>query len=546
MNYFVLRALATEWNDLFRGGQILDVWSQSANEQSIGLKKDGDEHTVRIHCDPKLPLLFRSPGYGRAKRNSASLFDGLAGKRVVSIYCAERDRFVFVELEGGAVLQIQLFGSRPNVFWVQDGRIRESFLLNENWKGKGAPASRPAPIVDSLDEFTRRWPLNRKTVVQALSAAIPLFDRQLAKETVFRVGLDPLGPPQDVGFDAIGQLFHTVSELDAELESSKPVVYWRDPFVEAFSLIQLDSVNEEWREERFDTADAALGVFSKRKLAQRRFDDVFKPIESALVKAHRKHSRSAEAMLSELEKPSRADKYEMWGHLLMAQATNLESGQDTITLPNIMGDGADVKITLDQALSGIENAQRYYEKARKTREARRHAESRWKGVQAQSGDAGSLLEELRTLTKYAEVEAYLKSNKLELAQFARPGAVGEVQLPFRQYKIEGWEIRVGKNAKSNAALTTKHSGPHDLWLHARGVPGSHVVIRRPGKIAEVPKAVIEAAAQIAAHFSDAKSQQLAPVIVTERKYVRPIKGGPLGLVRVDREDVVMVEPGLPT
>jgi predicted ribosome quality control (RQC) complex YloA/Tae2 family protein len=53
------------------------------------------------------------------------------------------------------------------------------------------------------------------------------------------------------------------------------------------------------------------------------------------------------------------------------------------------------------------------------------------------------------------------------------------------------------------------------------------------------------AAAIAAHFSDAKTQSLVPVIVTERKYVRPVKGGAPGLVRIDREDVVLVEPGLP-
>ena len=192
-----------------------------------------------------------------------------------------------------------------------------------------------------------------------------------------------------------------------------------------------------------------------------------------------------------------------------------------------------------------EAAKHCYAMARGAREPGRHAKERWASVQRQADDAGELLAQLQAREHYADLEAFLKDNKAALAQFTRPEAVGEERVPYRRFEIDGWEIRVGKNAKSNATLTTKLSGPHDLWLHARGVPGSHVVIRRPNKTTQVPKPSIEAAAQIAAHFSDARTQPLAPVIVTERKYVRPVKGGPPGLVRVDRVDVVWVGPGLP-
>jgi len=330
-----------------------------------------------------------------------------------------------------------------------------------------------------------------------------------------------------------------------DLRSPRPTVYWRGAFAEAFSIIPLKSARENWRAEQFDSVDAAIGVFSKRQLAQRRFMEAYKPLESALAASHRKRARGAQEMLSELEKPSRAGRYEAWGHLLMAQAADLGAGQETITLPDILNEGEDVTIKLDSAHTVVENAQRFYAKARQTREARRHAEERWTSIQAQAGQAGELLKKLHALERYTDLEIFLKDNKAALARFTRPEAVGEERQPYRRFEIDDWEIRVGKNAKSNASLTTKLSGPHDLWLHARGVSGSHVVIRRPNKTTEVPKSVIEAAAQIAAHYSDAKSQPLAPVIVTERKYVRPIKGGPPGLVRVDREDVVMVEPGIP-
>src|SRR5690606_17915737 len=80
-----------------------------------------------------------------------------------------------------------------------------------------------------------------------------------------------------------------------------------------------------WRAEPFETVDEAVRVFARRLLAQRRFDALYRPLEAALAAAHRKRARSAEAMLEELEKPSRADRYEAWGHLLMAQAISSPS-----------------------------------------------------------------------------------------------------------------------------------------------------------------------------------------------------------------------------
>ena len=124
--------------------------------------------------------------------------------------------------------------------------------------------------------------------------------------------------------------------------------------------------------------------------------------------------------------------------------------------------------------------------------------------------------------------------------------MGEEREPFRRFALPGgFEAWVGKNAKGNAELTTRYAQPHDLWLHARGVPGSHVVIRRDSKTVMPDRRAVEMAAALAAYHSNAKTQSLVPVIVTERKYVRPIKGGPPGLVRIDREDVVLVEPKRP-
>ena len=252
-------------------------------------------------------------------------------------------------------------------------------------------------------------------------------------------------------------------------------------------------------------------------------------------------------MLTELATPSRADRYETWGHLLMAQGSGEGPGRESVTLPDIISGTSDpIEIPLDPALSAIKNAERFYDKARRTRRARETAEARWESVQADADGTAELLERLRQLEKVPELREFLETEKAAIARWTGGRGRSDASEPFRRIALPGGlEALVGRNGRSNAHLTTRVARPHDLWLHARGVPGSHVVVRRETRTTEVPRVAVEAAARIAAHYSDARTQSLAPVIVTERKYVRPIKGGAPGLVRIDRETVLDVEPGLP-
>ena len=116
-------------------------------------------------------------------------------------------------------------------------------------------------------------------------------------------------------------------------------------------------------------------------------------------------------------------------------------------------------------------------------------------------------------------------------------------MPFHEFEFKGYKIWVGRNAESNDKLTLKYSHKDDLWLHAKDVAGSHVLIKhQSGK--NFPKDVIERAAELAAYNSKRKTDSLCPVTVTPKKFVRKRKGDPAGAVVVEREDVIMVEPKL--
>ncbi len=543
MDWFTLRLLADDWAAALAGARIADAWTQAPRELSLLVETPGGEtSTLRLLCDPALTVAFRAPGGGRQKRNTADALPGLAGRTVRLVRAADRDRVLHLHLHGGEQLVATLFGPRPNVFRVAaDGTVRDAFLRAADWTDREAPTGRPAPDPATPDAVAARWPTGVRTLAQAVRRAAPLLPAALAADAVRAAGLDPDAATPEACPDALAE---SVAELRARLESPSMHVAWRGEIAEALLPVALLHPPAGWTQEAFSGADGAVRVWARRSLAQARFTTRFRPLESALASAAGRRERAAEAMLAELSQPSRADRYEAWGHLLMASAAGQPAGAETVTVPDLLGDGAPVEIPLDEARTAVENAERYYDRARTARRARASAEARWEAVHDEAERTADLLARLRAVDTLPALDALLADEADAIAALVRPEATGGATEPFRRVALpDGWTALVGRNAKQNANLTTHVARPHDLWLHARGVPGSHVVVPRASKTAAVPEHVVRAAAAVAAQYSEAKTQAVVPVTVTERKYVRPVKGGAPGLVRVERERVVDVAPG---
>jgi predicted ribosome quality control (RQC) complex YloA/Tae2 family protein len=124
--------------------------------------------------------------------------------------------------------------------------------------------------------------------------------------------------------------------------------------------------------------------------------------------------------------------------------------------------------------------------------------------------------------------------------------VGSKGRPYRTIVVSGFEILVGRGDEDNEVLTFEVAEPHDLWLHvAGGTPGSHVVVRNPGR-GDVPREVVEAAAAAAAWYSKARNAARVEVHVCRASDVSKPRGAPAGLVELARWKSVRVRPGVPS
>ena len=202
-------------------------------------------------------------------------------------------------------------------------------------------------------------------------------------------------------------------------------------------------------------------------------------------------------------------------------------------------------IDLDPTLTPVENAQAYFARYRKAREAE-------KRVPALLEDARRLaeyLDELRTLVEVADQMDAIRALRREVgaatgSKAPRDSRKSQTSAPYRRIPLtDGWEALVGTSAEGNNTVTFALARADDVWLHARGVPGAHVILR--GNSVNPPEEVVERAAQLAAHHSAARQSGAVEVDLTLKRSVKKIPGGPPGLVRYANERTVRVTPRAP-
>lgn len=242
----------------------------------------------------------------------------------------------------------------------------------------------------------------------------------------------------------------------------------------------------------------------------------------------------------------RAEDYRRIGDLLLANLNNIEKGAKSVRLIDYFNpDMPEIEVELDEKLAPQQNAERYFKRYRKARDAAATAEARrstimqeialLKSAESEAEEAKSV-DSLKALREMLTAQALLRR---EIAQEKQEEEFAGHRIR-RVITSEGWEILYGENAAANDYLTQRIARPNDVWLHARAITGAHVIVRTAGHSSNVPKSVLLEAATIAARNSEAKHSFLVPVDHTLRKYVRKPRGSAPGFVTYRNEKTIDV------
>ncbi len=279
------------------------------------------------------------------------------------------------------------------------------------------------------------------------------------------------------------------------------------------------------------TVSAAL----ERYFGTRDRQDRLNQKSAAMVKVLKNHIERCEKKLAQQEEDlsnaAKLEEYRLMGELINANLWQLRKGQREAVLPNFYDEeGGTITVPLDIQLTPAQNAQHYfkkYQKARTTREMA--AEQHEFTLQELNYLEGMLLDvgkcvgesELEEIRTELQSTGYIRKNTNRRQQRALPKSK-----PYHYRSTDGIDIFVGKNAAQNERLTSD-ARPNETWLHAKNMPGSHVIVKSEGSI---PDSTLAQAATLAAWYSKGQHSSMVPIDYTLKRYVKKIPGGATGMV----------------
>lgn len=321
------------------------------------------------------------------------------------------------------------------------------------------------------------------------------------------------------------------------------------------------------------SVSAALAAYYRRAEWRDAVEGAKGDLRRLLTTQRDRARRKAEALREELASLGEADRLREEGDVLLAFQTEVPAGAASYTLehpfaPATNGAARMLTLTLDPQLSAVENANRRFARYHKLRRAAAAIPPQQEANALELARVEQLLTDLALADTTAEI-AHVREEVAEAGYLRRRGgrtdgahgarggkahakgkpAKGkqsgggrgpEGGAPLRRQSPDGFTLLAGKNSRQNEEVTFRQATGSDIWLHARGVPGAHVIVKSGGR--PVPEATLREAAGLAAYYSQAREAGSVPVDYTEQRYVRHMKGGGPGMVIYERERTLHVAP----
>ncbi len=511
-SYFFLNKVTNVLEKRLSNAPVSTCFSQNRDELIIQFETSDDPFLIRASLLPTFSCLSFPEQHNRARANSVDLFADLIGQRVKGLRQFRNERSFSIQFTNSFELLFKLHGNRANILLFKDGVLHSVF--KNSIKGDfGITLTNLDREIDwSFETF-----VNQKNNLQKIYFTFGKVVWEYLNEKGFATCTTDEQWKQIQGVrHLLENPTYYISEKDGSL---------------TFSILPIDKTIRVY--------DDPLKAISDFYISYLHFDTFEAEKSSALTTLKQTLQGSENYKTKTAQKIHTLEtenNYKIWADVLMANLHDVHTGAERVALPDFYRENQLIEIKLKRELSPQKNAEVFYTKAKK----QQVEVSRLRQALVQKE------EEIATLTdKLEQVQGAPDLKTLRsLLKDLGIGKSTEKQtepLPYHEFEHNGYKILVGKNAISNDKLTMKHSYKEDLWLHAKDVPGSHVLIKyQSGK--KFPKDVIERGAQLAAYFSKRKNESLCPVAVTPRKFVRKRKGDPAGSVIVEREEVILVTP----
>ncbi len=528
-NYYFLKRLVPALFSHLKERTIAEVYAQNKHEYVFQLDKPGQGEALVFYFGNRVSFAFLDT---KAKPRSGAppYFQAIHGKRITNVQVMANDRSFVVSLSGAYHLLFKLYGVHGNVI-LFEGEDPQDTIRKKLQQDQKAQLSTYHQELDQSFEAYRQALDDGAAPREAIDQLFPTFTKDFHQWLIARSFSEEAGINEQ--WQALQHLLTTVNTCSIHLhyEENEKLddTGYRLSFFEGETLT-----------ESFSDPLTAVNRFASLFLRKAQLLYYKQILTSHWQKEIKQHKKRVKSFSNNLQKLVEGYDYQQLADIIMANLHRLEKGMTEAILYDFYHD-QHITIGLKQFLSPQANAERLYKKAKNQSIELATAEQNLEREQERLALAQAEYQQALEETDFKK----LKQQYQQLLQKQKPRKPSDrIKDKFKHFKVQGYDLYVGKGAAINDLLTFQFARKEDLWLHTREQKGAHVIIRS-GKGQSIPDDVLESAAQLAAYYAKRKGESFTPVVYTRKKYVWKPSGGETGQVHYKNEELMMVEPAMP-
>lgn len=555
----VISNLSYELHSNLVGGRISKISMPEENELIFTIKNNAKTYRLFISASASLPLIYltdiNKPAPKVAPAFLMLLRKYIGSAKITNIFQMGLERILCFELEhlnelgdlSRKKMYVEIMGKHSNIIFTDENNkiidsikrisanmssLREVLPGREYFLPKELQKKELLNI--ELKEFTeilksKEYPLS-KSIYMNFAGISPL----IAEEIIIRASLSSQSSCVSLSELEYTHLFHTIENLleDINTHNFNPNIIYKGEEALEFSSIRLFSYKSESYNEVYYTSVSKMlyDYYYAREvflLNRQKSFDLRKIVNTALERASKKYDLQEK----QLQDADKKDIYRVYGDLLNTYGYSLKGGESSFTAENFYDNNNEITIPLDKNKSAKENAKKYYDKYAKlsrttkalseeilkTKSDIEHLQSIQTALEVSSDDE-SLSQIRQELVDFGYIKKHSSSKKQKITSH-----------PYHYISSDGYDIYVGKNNYQNEDLTFKVATGNDWWFHAKGIPGSHVILKSNNE-EELPDRAYEEAASLAAFYSKAKDADKVEVDYIQKKNIKKVAGAAPGFV----------------
>ncbi|MGJ0847735.1 Rqc2 family fibronectin-binding protein [Tissierella praeacuta] len=572
----VTKSVVKELREKLIGGRVDKVYQQEKDEILFHIHSKGINYRLIMSASSNNPRVYLTD-YSKKNPPEPPMFcmllrKHLIGGIILNIEQFNLDRVIFIDIsaidELGQPTEkrivIEIMGKHSNIILID----KSSFKIVDSVKRIYEDMSRVRQILPGM--IYEYPPLQDK--VNPLDIAkedfFSIMDSEDKNLPCFKflyfnyLGLSPL-ISREICFDAgididrnLGSMYEDdrtslyisfnkfMNQISREEFNPVSVLNNNKTEILAFHALELNQFGTENRV-FFDSISNLLDNFYRRKdiidRIGQKSQSIKKSIQVKLDRANNKLGKQKEELLESQDR----EKYKIYADLISANLHLIPRGVNSIELENFYDENMNkLNIPLDIKLSPVANAQRYYKKYSKLKNAHQLLLEQIPNTEDEISYLENVLMSIENSTEIEELdeikEELISEGYIKGSIKKKKKKEESISKPLHYISKDGFNIYVGKNNKQNDYLTLKLSRKDDIWLHVQNMPGSHVIIEKMGKT--IPLSTIEEAAILASYYSKGKNSNHVPVDYTERKNVKKPKNAKAGMVIYEDFKTIIINP----